>query len=344
MNRFVKRIISILLLCLMLFCMKRAEWNQEKEELHGETETEEMTPEIKEQAEEDTTQAFGKSEDSEEVKEAGNEPEDSSEPIEKEEKTGEEKTEEAFREITPERLDAAEMTADGTTSQYWESDLIFFGREDEFALYGMNAERFSRGLIVRRDESLFLIDEYYFSPSLHYPRFFVADFDGDGQKEAVIILHRITGTGISVEELMLLDDTEYANVSDWQLYCFVPKDYLEQIDAKLNSGIDTERNQVYLSTSEGNNEVFIDLSEEWEFQEGEGKAVLEDRVVIGDFVAFDAENGALTMAFDVGLAAYNYATPLYFEQIPRIEAEICYRNGEFQIGEMAFKETEWGWE
>lgn len=235
----------------------------------------------------------------------------------------------AFQEITLMQLDEAERTADGTTTQYWESDLIFFGRVGEFTLYGMNEDRVSRGLIIRRNDSLFFTDEYYLAPGLYYPKLFAEDFDGDDEKEAIILLHRLTGTGFSVEELFLLDETEQEHTSDWKLYQFAEKDYLEQLEENLNFGISNDKCQVHLFTTDKNQDVLIDMSDELTYDDSR-ITMSEDRICVGDLVAFYVEGNTLTISFTIGLYCEEFAIPLY-SALPLVEAEILYQNGEFKL-------------
>ncbi|MDE6608475.1 MAG: hypothetical protein K2K54_12100, partial [Lachnospiraceae bacterium] len=245
--------------------------------------------------------------------------------------------EKAFQKITLQQLDEAERTADGTTAQYWESDLIFFGRAGDFTLYGMNEDRVSRGLIVRRDESLFFTDEYYFAPGLYYPKLFAEDFDRDGEKEAAIILHRLTGTGYSVDELFLLDETEQEHTADWKLYQYPEKDYLEQLEKILNFEILTDEYQVHFFTADKSQDFFIDMSDELIGDDYE-IIVSEDRICVGDIVAFRAEGSTLKISFTIGLHCEEYATPLYSVLLPLAEAEISYQNGDFELHTLKFVE------
>jgi len=241
----------------------------------------------------------------------------------------------AFKEITLQQLDEAERTADGTTTQYWESDMIFFGRVGEFALYGMNEERVSRGLITRRSDNLFFMDEYYLAPGLYYPELFAEDFDQDGEKEAVIILHRLTGTGYSVEELFLLDETEQENVSDWKLYQFEAKDYLEQLEENLKFEIINDKYQVHLFTADKSQDVSIDLSDELISDDGE-ITLLEEKIIVGDLVKFNVKEETLKISFTIGLSSERYAIPIYSYYLPLVEAEVSYQNGIFKLENIRF--------
>lgn len=241
----------------------------------------------------------------------------------------------AFNKITLQQLDEEEHIADDIITQYWERELLFFGRDDEFALYGMNEERAARGLIVRRNDSLFFMDEYYFSPAISYPRLFAEDFDGDGKKEAAIILHRLTGTEYSVEELFLLDETELETVSDWKLYQFEAGDYLKQLEEKIGIEVFHDKYQVHLFTVDKSQDVLADLSDELIFDDGE-IIILEDEMLVGDIVRFYVEDGILKVSFAIGLKTEKYATPLYSEFLPEAEAEISYGDGKFELRNLKF--------
>ena len=240
----------------------------------------------------------------------------------------------AFQEITLMQLDEAERTADGSTTQYWESDLIFFGRVGEFTLYGMNEDRVSRGLIIRRNDSLFFTDEYYLAPGLYYPRLYAQDFDGDGEKEAIILLHRLTGTGFSVEELFLLDETEQERTSDWKLYQFAERDYLQQLEENLSFEISNDNCQVHLFTADKSQDILIDLSDELTYDDGQ-ITMSEDRICVGDIVAFYVEENTITISFTIGLHCEDFAIPLY-ATLPLVEAKVSYQNGEFKLGTLKF--------
>lgn len=239
-----------------------------------------------------------------------------------------------FSEITLSQLDESENTSDDMYFQYYYGNIIFLRRVDEFALYGMNDKRHTRGLILRRDDSLFLIDVDYLAPSLTFPDLFVKDFDGDGKKEPAIILYRLRGTGYYVEELLLLDHTENEDISGWNLYQFEEEDYLNQIEKGLIVEIIPEKYQVIMRTSDNSQEICIDLSEEWEFKDDH--TVLEKETVIGDIVMFNIENEKIKIRFDVALVSKEYATPMFFELIPQVEAEVFYQNGEFKLGTLKF--------
>lgn len=97
-----------------------------------------------------------------------------------------------------------------------------------FALYGMVTDADMAGVLLSFDGKCQYFDWYYTSPQTVMPNIVNADYDGDGQEEIAVILHAYTGTGVSMEQLFMLEQQ-----SDGSWTAVENTQYPEQIEAEV---------------------------------------------------------------------------------------------------------------
>lgn len=197
--------------------------------------------------------------------------------------------------------------------------------EREITLYGKDD-----GVLLMIGGQAYPFDWTYLTPRKIMPVMQAADFDADGEEELAIILYVGSGTGVSVEELRIIEFHEEGVEAD---YWFPPEDYLVQTAENaafrtlIKDGVLLGEIAAGSQTYHVNLETFA--SEEF------GK--IDDRLIFGDIVGFRAKDGKLTAEFGVGIGGEKFATPQY---IGTLHAEVRYRDGVFTLTNFAFEPEE----
>lgn len=109
--------------------------------------------------------------------------------------------------------------------------------DESVALYGLVSEGNMQGIFLRDNESVQYFDRSFTSPLMVLPNLNKADYDGDGQDELSIVFHVFTGTGVSIEELYLL---EKQTDGTWKERKFTEEEYLGQLETEIECIYDEE--------------------------------------------------------------------------------------------------------
>lgn len=118
--------------------------------------------------------------------------------------------------------------------------------EQDVALYGARDHRGDDRALLRWGGSLAEFDWSFGGPLTVEPRLWCWDADDDGQDEVVLVNHVGSGTGVSIEELHIVEKNEDGTLAD---YAFPEELWRDQLSALL-------------TLVKGNNRVWVSLGRE----------------------------------------------------------------------------------
>ena len=118
--------------------------------------------------------------------------------------------------------------------------------EQDVALYGVRDHRGDDRALLRWEDSLAEFDWNFGGPLTVEPRLWCWDADDDGQDEVVLVNHVGSGTGVSIEELHIVEKNEDGALTD---YAFPEELWRDQLSALL-------------TLVKGNNRVWVSLGRE----------------------------------------------------------------------------------
>jgi hypothetical protein len=187
----------------------------------------------------------------------------------------------------------------------------------------------AEGVVLRIGEHERFFDWVALTPRMIMPVLHAADFDADGEDELAVILYTGSGTGISIQELHVVD---YDGTGRMEDHVFAENDYVGQLHERFefrppNPGRDgaaTGEIAVDSRTIPVNLAEFV--SEEY--------GPISDRPVFGNIVHFEAEERRLKAQFGVGIVVEPFFTPQY---IGTLNADVQYRDGRFVLADMTFE-------
>ena len=87
--------------------------------------------------------------------------------------------------------------------------------EQDVALYGVRDHRGDDRALLRWEDSLAEFDWNFGGPLIVEPRLWCWDADDDGQDEVVLVNHVGSGTGVSIEELHIVEKNEDGTLADY---------------------------------------------------------------------------------------------------------------------------------
>lgn len=118
--------------------------------------------------------------------------------------------------------------------------------EQDVMLYGVRDDRGDDHALLRWGGSLAEFDWSFGGPLIVEPRLWCWDADDDGQDEVVLVNHVGSGTGVSIEELHIVEKNEDGTLAD---YAFPGELWRDQLSALL-------------TLVKGNNRVWVSLGRE----------------------------------------------------------------------------------
>ncbi|SES88608.1 hypothetical protein SAMN05660297_00859 [Natronincola peptidivorans] len=183
----------------------------------------------------------------------------------------------------------------------------------------------------------FYYDWSWSTPRNIQPRMYLEDFSNDGNNELAVILHVGSGTGVSIDELHIIEVSQEEYLSEdqthkeymvknpeyFKAYCY--KDYTDQLQREVKMNIKEKPNSTVATIEVNGEKHTINIQKE-------NKNTLEREIGLGQTIRFDYEEGSLLAAF--GIAIF-YPHPDY---IGEIAAEVNYEAGRFQLNHMKFVE------
>ena len=118
--------------------------------------------------------------------------------------------------------------------------------EQDVMLYGVRDDRGDDHALLRWGGSLAEFDWSFGGPLIVEPRLWCWNVDDDGQDEVVLVNHVGSGTGVSIEELHIVEKNEDGTLAD---YAFPEELWRDQLSALL-------------TLVKGNNRVWVSLGRE----------------------------------------------------------------------------------
>lgn len=195
--------------------------------------------------------------------------------------------------------------------------------EEDIYLYGLGDKSH---VLLRQGEQRALLDWEYITPRLILPEMHFADYDGDGGKELAVVLYVGSGTGVSIEELHIVN-WRGAEAVD---HLYQPQDYENQLAEQTQWSYDADNKKATLHC--GYLDVYLLEGADTHYDEVEGIADFSSQV---NFELTD--DGKIKARFALGLLRPEQASPDYHGVI---NAEVSYRKGKFSMdpNTMIYKE------
>ncbi len=188
-------------------------------------------------------------------------------------------------------------------------------------LYGIVQEGSTQGVLLFSEGNCQYFDWYYTSPRMVMPDLIEGDFDGDGQEELAVILLALTGTGVSTEELILLEKRA-DGLWDENRYT----GYMEQIGEDLIWNYEKARHCISVTETGTNRPIGeMDMAEAFE-----NDSVFES-VAYGDIVTFVPEDQELYVQLLTGVRMQGEAVVEYGSYALR--ARVQYDGDNFSLGD-----------
>ena len=187
--------------------------------------------------------------------------------------------------------------------------------KEDITVYGYPE---GRGVILRKGDSLSYFDISYSNPQSFPTRLQYYDYDKDGENEIALDVYRGGGTGLSIEQLYIL---EKADSDAWIPHQFTADDYTAQIRDRVTYKVNKKANTIAL------------FSGQKKLQEADLTWLKGDEVKdvhYGDIVSFDIEDG-LSISIAPGLQVGDRAS-LQYEGLNALRATVQYeKDGTFTI-------------
>lgn len=110
--------------------------------------------------------------------------------------------------------------------------------EQDVMLYGVRDDQGDDHALLRWGGSLAEFDWSFGGPLIVEPRLWCWDVDDDGQEEVVLVNHVGSGTGVSIEELHIVEKNEDGTLTD---YAFPKELWQEDLSSLLDTAVSDER-------------------------------------------------------------------------------------------------------
>lgn len=212
-----------------------------------------------------------------------------------------------------EDLRETEIVTPSTYSDTTKYPLVASIPDKDIYLYGADD-----GVILRQVDILKPLEWVYLTPRFILPRIVAEDIDNDGVEEILCILYVGSGTGISIEELHILepDDTEI-----YRDLMFLPDDYINQLHDLISFQYDKENNKLYYIVDEED----IEFDAPIEFTDFNFQSIY-----YGFIIYFYYEN-EIIMEIAPEYYLKGRTAPFYFN---RITAKVIYEDENFTITDL----------
>lgn len=219
----------------------------------------------------------------------------------------------------------------------WENDKIWLLAElpeQNIRLYGLNftvsGENNDTGtVLVRWNDRLFKYAWSFLTPRAILPILGCADYDGDNELEIAVNLYVGSGTGLSIEQLHILDYDGTETLRDYRLD---EQKYLAAFNENLKWNLNNSTKVVTVNIGESVATYNLDniLIESGQMFEKIG--------VSGNIVSYMMEGDELSISLAFAPLGGDY--DIYNPYIGDASADIQYQNGDFEFSHMTVKMLE----
>lgn len=175
----------------------------------------------------------------------------------------------------------------------------------------------------------------YLTPRFILPQLQSADYNGDGKEEISVILYVGSGTGVSIEELHILEQKNSGGGSGnggFTDHFFQPAEYLEQLENTVRFTTFTGKNGLTGRFTIG--DTISDASLKEYSTPDFGK--INNRIVWGSIVRFHFGEGKLKAEFGAGITSDIVAAPAY---IGSLYADVSFTGNRFLLENLRFEKN-----
>lgn len=219
--------------------------------------------------------------------------------------------------------DSQSSTTDEGKEDGAESKLIASIPENNIYMYGLD-----NGVELHIGDLVQQYDWIYNTPRGIEPRLAVKDYDADGHDELAIILYIGSGTGVSVEQLHMIEMEEDPKLQDHQ---FLENDYLDQVYPAISFKPIKEAEELTAEVKVGDKKTEVIMKNYYDHDEfGAARDNLGIRDIVG--YGFD-DNKDIQASFGIGVLFEKIATPQY---IGYLNANVSYQDGQFKLSNFEF--------
>lgn len=185
------------------------------------------------------------------------------------------------------------------------------------------------GVTLQVGEKEHYYEWLYMTPRGIEPRMSLADYDGDGKDELSIILYIGSGTGVSVEELHIIEI--YDEQGSFNDNVFGYESYIEQMDKAIGYKMFTSEGRLMAEISTPVEAYTVSL----EAFDNEDFGKIDEDLCYGLIVSFSEEKGKLSAEFGVGITSEFVVSPCYFGSV---FGDVDYEDGVFKLKNLRFKD------
>ncbi len=240
-----------------------------------------------------------------------------------------------LQEVTADTLrEVKEVAEGGGVREEWyeklENRFVFLSKAEgtDAALYGMYG---GNGLVLRVGNQTYPIYMSWVSPHMVLPVLYAGDYDNDGCMEYAIKTHLKTGTGVSGDELCIV---EIEN-EDYQVHPFERYDIQKQLN-EIKYDYEEANHMLIVHQEDGEDKSFS-LGEYLQTCLENGNTAEFKQLVFGDIESFNLVDGKWYYTTTGGIALYNQPWQDYDVSIEMVCPVIYNEMGEFQFGIMQFE-------
>lgn len=204
-----------------------------------------------------------------------------------------------------------------------ESKLIASIPERSINMYGLD-----NGVELHIGDLVQQYDWIYSTPRMIEPRLAVKDYDADGHDELAIILYIGSGTGVSVEQLHMIEMEEDPKLQD---HVFSENDYLDQVNPVISFKPIKQEEELIAEVTVGSNKTEVIMKNYYNHDEF---GLAKDKLGIRDIVGFGFDdNKDIKASFGIGVLFDKIVSPQY---IGSLNADVSYHDGQFKLSNYAF--------
>ncbi len=178
-------------------------------------------------------------------------------------------------------------------------------------------------LILVKDGDLQYLEFGYFgyvTPRGILPQIFYDDYDNDGVDELLIDIYAASGTGVSIEEIHIV---EVNNNSE--AYSYRNEEYVSEVLERFSFEINSDKQ--FATINVDGKEHIINVFEK------------TSDVVFGAIAYFEVDGNDIYLSVELGVKDPDWVSPSYIDE--RIRFDVKYNNGKFELENPQFMKSKY---
>ncbi|TYQ17744.1 UNVERIFIED_CONTAM: hypothetical protein Cloal_0111 [Acetivibrio alkalicellulosi] len=235
-------------------------------------------------------------------------------------------------------------------NEYKDADFSLTTEIPEKNIY-LYADKSSYGTVLCVNGARIYFDWYtLLTPRNVFPQIYSYDFTNNGIDEIAIVRYVGSGTGVSIDELRIieiLDDSVYSKVLDdnqtyklnskhYKEYCY--ENYTSQLNEEVKLNTYYKNNQLIADIEISNELYSVNLDEFQERFEYKNVEFESGRPIFGSIVSFNFEDNKLKAVFGLGLGLFINNSPYPLTNyIGDVIGDVKFENGEFSLKNIYFQ-------